>query len=143
MNTASVGFHCPECVKSNRQQVHTAGSMFGSRPIVTQVLLAINVAVFSGGLIKYGVHPRSLSGLLGVFTMPFLHADIGHLALPDRYALLVPGSARHRPDKRWPAENYAALAGHLKAPNPQPFHISQPRRRKLAWHSDQSGRSCR
>ena len=35
MTTASVGFHCPECSKKGAQKVHTAGSMFGARPIVT------------------------------------------------------------------------------------------------------------
>jgi ADP-heptose:LPS heptosyltransferase len=29
--------------------------------------------------------------------------------LPARYAVLVPGGSAHRPEKRWPAENFAAL----------------------------------
>lgn len=33
--------------------------------------------------------------------------------LPQRYALLVPGGAEHRPEKRWPAEQYASLADEL------------------------------
>ncbi len=32
---------------------------------------------------------------------------------PAPYALLVPGSAPHRPEKRWPAGHYAALAQYL------------------------------
>jgi ADP-heptose:LPS heptosyltransferase len=32
--------------------------------------------------------------------------------LPERILLLVLGGAPHRPDKRWPAARYAALAGH-------------------------------
>ena len=35
--------------------------------------------VFDGGLDAYGVHPRSLVGLGGILTMPFLHAGFGHL----------------------------------------------------------------
>lgn len=31
-------------------------------------------------------------------------------ALPERFALLVPGASAHRPGKRWPAERYGALA---------------------------------
>ena len=27
----------------------------------------------------YGLQPRSIIGLLGIFTMPFLHADLGHI----------------------------------------------------------------
>ena len=42
---ASVGFHCPECARSGKQKVLTARSLV-RRPIVTQVLLALNVAVF-------------------------------------------------------------------------------------------------
>lgn len=36
-------------------------------------------------------------------------------ALPDRFALLVPGAAPHRPAKRWPAACYGALAVELVA----------------------------
>ncbi len=39
--------------------------------------------------------------------------DIGSFDLPERFALLVPGSAPHRPAKRWPAAQYGALAGWL------------------------------
>ena len=35
--------------------------------------------------------------------------------VPGDYAVLVPGAAAHRPRKRWPAEDYAALAVALKA----------------------------
>lgn len=37
-------------------------------------------------------------------------ADVGRFAIAGRYALLVPGGARHRPAKRWPAGRYAELA---------------------------------
>jgi ADP-heptose:LPS heptosyltransferase len=36
--------------------------------------------------------------------------DIAHFALPERLLLLVPGGSAHRPAKRWPIENFAALA---------------------------------
>ncbi len=39
--------------------------------------------------------------------------DIARFGLPDRIALLVPGSSAHRPAKRWPAARYGALAGAL------------------------------
>ncbi|MEQ8193069.1 MAG: glycosyltransferase family 9 protein [Rhodospirillales bacterium] len=42
-------------------------------------------------------------------------ADVSFLNLPERYALLVPGGAAHRPGKRWPAEYYGALAAMLAA----------------------------
>ncbi len=43
-------------------------------------------------------------------TLDWLDADIDALALPDPFALIVPGGSAHRPEKRWPAERYAALA---------------------------------
>lgn len=41
--------------------------------------------------------------------------DIARFGLPARFVLLVPGGAAHRPEKRWPEANYAALARRLAA----------------------------
>ena len=49
----------------------------------------------------------------GLPDLSFLTANLSALDLPARVALLVPGGSAHRPGKRWPAENYAALARHL------------------------------
>ena len=54
----------------------------------------------------------------GIETVPeadlsWLSADIGRFGLPERFALLVPGSAAHRPEKRWPAAAQAELANAL------------------------------
>ena len=49
----------------------------------------------------------------GLPDLSFLTADLGPLALPERYALLVSGGSAHRPGKRWPADRYAGLARHL------------------------------
>jgi len=43
----------------------------------------------------------------------WLDADIARFGLGDGFALLVPGGSAHRPEKRWPAVNYAALARQL------------------------------
>ncbi|MEQ8247742.1 MAG: glycosyltransferase family 9 protein [Alphaproteobacteria bacterium] len=43
----------------------------------------------------------------------WLGGDTDGFGLPDRFALLVPGGAPHRPDKRWPADRYSALASAL------------------------------
>ena len=37
--------------------------------------------VLGGALTQYGIHPRSVDGLLGVLFAPFLHASLTHLAL--------------------------------------------------------------
>lgn len=54
-------------------------------------------------------------GILGIPKpeLSWLDADIAAFGLPGRFVLLVPGGAPHRPDKRWPAERYAALAVRL------------------------------
>lgn len=50
-------------------------------------------------------------------------SDIGRFALKDRFAVLVPGGSAHRPEKRWPAASYAALATRLHAQGIQPVLI--------------------
>jgi ADP-heptose:LPS heptosyltransferase len=36
--------------------------------------------------------------------------------LPDKFVLLVPGASPHRPEKRWPAQKFGALAAGLPMP---------------------------
>lgn len=49
----------------------------------------------------------------GLPDLNFLNTDIARFGLPQRFALLVPGGAPHRPAKRWPVAAFAALAQHL------------------------------
>jgi ADP-heptose:LPS heptosyltransferase len=53
-----------------------------------------------------------ISGLLPA-DLAWLKGDAARFALPRSYALLVPGGAPHRPEKRAPAEAFAALGRHL------------------------------
>jgi ADP-heptose:LPS heptosyltransferase len=59
----------------------------------------------------------TLAGIAGVAPpdLSFLRDDVGRFALPEAFALLVPGGARHRPDKRWPDARFADLANALAA----------------------------
>jgi ADP-heptose:LPS heptosyltransferase len=57
----------------------------------------------------------------GIFALPvpdlsWAKADITKFNLPERYTVLVPGAAAHRPEKRWPTQNFAALAQSLDMP---------------------------
>ncbi len=57
-------------------------------------------------------------GVAGIEDVPapaldWLDADIGDLAPPGAFALIVPGGSAHRPEKRWPAERFAELARRL------------------------------
>jgi ADP-heptose:LPS heptosyltransferase len=47
--------------------------------------------------------------------LSWCRGDIGRFGLPQNFAVLVPGSAPHRPEKRWPASRYQALALALRA----------------------------
>ena len=49
----------------------------------------------------------------GLPDIAFLSADVARFHLPARYAVLIPGAAGHRPEKRWPAASYSAIARHL------------------------------
>jgi membrane associated rhomboid family serine protease len=47
--------------------------------LATMVVVYLLTAFGMGWLNQYGLLPRSLRGLVGIFTMPFLHAGLGHL----------------------------------------------------------------
>ena len=101
MHQASVGFHCPECTSSSGQKVVRPGQIH-SKPVVTNALIALNVAVFvaglgsglqtkssfiyGGGLVGRGLDPFAAQ-VVGVaegewwrmFTSGFLHANLIHI----------------------------------------------------------------
>jgi len=45
--------------------------------------------------------------------LSWVATDLSSFRLPERYALLVPGGAPHRPAKRWPVARYRELANWL------------------------------
>lgn len=59
-------------------------------------------------------------------------ADISRFGLNDRFALLIPGGAAHRPGKRWPAERYRELAGELTKIGVLPVIVGGPDEIELA-----------
>jgi membrane associated rhomboid family serine protease len=42
-------------------------------------LVKVSETVLGISLVKYGVHPRHINGLIGILTSPFIHGDYGHL----------------------------------------------------------------
>lgn len=122
MVQASVGFHCPECARQGRQRVyHGRAALAPARPIVTQVLIAINVAVYVVGLGLHGANDLTRrGGLVGegtfdgvtvvgvaagewyrIITSGFLHADLMHLAF-NMFMLWVLGSMLEPSMGKWP-----------------------------------------
>ena len=48
--------------------------------IILWAVLAANYLFFGGHLLRFGILPRSVSGLRGIAFAPFLHAGVAHLA---------------------------------------------------------------
>ena len=60
-------------------------------------------------------HDRRQLAVAGITSaswpdLSWMQADIQEFHLPPCYALLVPGGAAHRPEKRWPAAYFSTLA---------------------------------
>lgn len=53
----------------------------------------------------------------------WMTADLSRYLVSEPFALLVPGGAKHRPKKRWPASRYAALANWFHGRGLQPVLI--------------------
>lgn len=111
MRAASVGFHCPECVREGSSTVRQARTAYGGRinsraTIVTTVIIAVNVVIFvlanvlpdgprgtvgefvsTMGLIPDGsVYGPSIDGVAQgaywqLLTSTFLHVSVLHLLM--------------------------------------------------------------
>lgn len=113
MIPASVGFHCPECAKAGAQKVVRAGSLV-TRPLVTSVLIGLNVLVFvltrgsgtEGGawafqflgldrqsLIDFGLFEAAVAHgeWYRIVTSGFLHADLLHIGFNMWFLWLLGG----------------------------------------------------
>lgn len=64
--------------------------------------------------------------------LDWMTADVDGLRPAGPYWLLVPGGAAHRPEKRWPAMHYTALARHLLDKGTTPVVIGGEDERTLS-----------
>ncbi len=109
MRSASVGFHCPECVKSSGQKVYRPQDLV-TEPRLTYAIIAINVLVFFAQMATGGTSTRSGSltrdGVLfgplvedgelwRIVTSGFLHGSIFHIGF-NMYLLYIFGSMMER-----------------------------------------------
>ena len=75
--------------------------------------------------------------MAGIPETPFpdlswLSSETSRFGLPDRYALLIPGGAAHRPEKRWPVNAYRDLAQSISERNILPVIVGGPDEVELA-----------
>jgi ADP-heptose:LPS heptosyltransferase len=89
-----------------------------------------------GAMHAFDIHSAQLA-VAGIADIPppdlsWLSDDIRPFGLPSRIALLVPGSAPHRPAKRWPPTRYGALAALLVARRITPVVLGTAAERPLA-----------
>jgi membrane associated rhomboid family serine protease len=120
MHQASVGFHCPECTRKGGQRVMTARSLV-TRPVITTMLVAANLAIFVADAVSSGQVGSSL-GELGVdgalygpavaagdwwrpITSGFLHVGLLHVGF-NMFLLWQLGGLLEPAVKRW---GFAAL----------------------------------
>ncbi len=92
MHQASVGFHCPECTRESGQKVVRARQAGAGSTSVTNVLIALNLAIFAFG-IGGGLETKTSiifdGGLFGpavaagdwwrILSSGFLHANALHI----------------------------------------------------------------
>tara|TARA_B100000686_G_C16770288_1_gene964636 strand:- start:1073 stop:1795 length:723 start_codon:yes stop_codon:yes gene_type:complete len=110
MKMASVGFHCPECVRIGSARNRTAYQILTFNPLVVKLLIAANVILFvigigmgdglqgqivADGLIIRGGLNANLGEWYRVVTSGFLHYGFVHLGF-NMYALWLLGPAFER-----------------------------------------------
>ena len=110
MIAAPVGFQCPECVAGAaariQQPTTVAGGTLIDRPLVTYVLIAINVAVFLAQMAigvnevagDYGMWPVGIAAngeWWRLVTAAFLHGSFLHIAF-NMYVLFALGPTLER-----------------------------------------------
>lgn len=71
------------------------------------------------------VQTLALAGItdIEIDRLEWMNGDLTTFALKNPYVLLIPGSAPERPEKRWPAKDYAKLAAMLISMGYQPVLI--------------------
>ncbi|MEU6662876.1 rhomboid family intramembrane serine protease [Streptomyces sp. NPDC046821] len=84
MRQAAVGFHCPDCVKEGVRSVRQARTVVGGRvslvPLVTYVLIGLNVAAYVAEVLRPWVLDRF--GMLGA---GLVGPDGGHYVYQDTF----------------------------------------------------------
>jgi membrane associated rhomboid family serine protease len=87
-------FNLPSFKKSGATLVgdlRRAGGILGVMLAVLWLVFLINAMFFGGQLDRFGIEPRTLTGLRGIAFAPFLHVGIAHLSANSVGLLLLGG----------------------------------------------------
>ena len=80
MHQASVGFHCPECTKQGKQKVYTRANLqVLNRPVLTQIIIGINAAVYLAGLASESSDALAGRGLRDRFVEVWIERVAGRI----------------------------------------------------------------
>lgn len=79
--------------------------------ILAMWLIRIVDATIPFSLADYGLYPRRLSGLIGIVTMPFLHASFAHLFSNSVSLAILLGLLVGSQKRPWPLVVMTALIG--------------------------------
>ena len=76
----------------------------------------------------------SLGGInsIEIDTLDWMNDDISQFNIPKPYALIVPGCAPSRPEKKWPAEQYGEIAQYFITKNITPVIIGSNHEKNIA-----------
>lgn len=103
------------------------------------------------GIARHGSHPhanpqrnfmhtverqRDQLAVVGIADVPppsldWVEADISRFGLPERYALIAPSGAAHRPEKRWPVRRFVHAARWLAEQGLAPVIVGGPEDEEL------------
>lgn len=84
--------------KTKQKDYFTFGTL-ASIVLLWWVIELIDRIFFAGGLDSYGIRPREISGLLGIFFAPFLHGDFKHV-LSNTIPFLILGFIVLKADRK-------------------------------------------
>ncbi|MFG2306756.1 rhomboid family intramembrane serine protease [Actinacidiphila glaucinigra] len=115
MREAAVGHHCPECVKEGGRSIREARTAFGGRvatsgvPVVTQILIALNIAAYLGELVRSDLVARFDGlgqGLLGPDGVAYVYDGTAYpgfeavgIAHGEWYRLITSAFLHRPPDQ--------------------------------------------
>lgn len=64
---------------NNEREKFTTSALTALLIVLLMWVVESYEVIFGTTLYKWGIYPRAIDGLLGIFTAPFLHSDWGHL----------------------------------------------------------------